>query len=1352
MSHKTDGVTVTSDHFLRDVRRFSQQIISLTAFLLTTGLLNHSPVSGGEPAAAQTQEARPAATDSPEAGGVNAPWRVDRNLQQLLRRADAFAAEDRFEEAIALWQEALNHADRATFTTASQTNQSMLGAGESQRKILYGTFQPIRREIESRLANLPDSGTRLYRLQANTEAKVLLDSADEFANSQADRFVTQRFFLSDLGDDALWRSAARAFDRQDFVRASRMMDRILNEHPRNSIPRDWLLLRKTIAETRLSEFSKAETSWAAFQTIENNQIPSAIRQAVERDLRAQMEQSVIQPRSAFDASPILTGKPVTEAWTYTFDQAMTVKASGSTEQGELSYHELLEHWQENGWRPAVDLVSRDGRLYFYGIEHVTCCDAETGRFLWHTTHGNEYAFDLQSRAYGNAAGERDRVRPKDLASIRLFGDRVHPMLTVANGRLYCLEGRVLDIGKHSSGGDSPYDQTDAGRSRLGPISLTAYDATTGKLKWSRQATEAVRTEDNATLPSGFLGAPVANGDQLFVPVSRSGEIVMLALDAASGDTIWQTTLCDEPATGAVPWSPVGLSVEGGDLYVATGVGLVFALDVQSGQMHWATRYDRMGIRKANAGGRPQASDWLPEIDGWETDQLLADGSTLIVLPSDFGRLIALDRRTGTLKWDSPRSTDARRLQPILQSGFESAGQNYRQAADEDRRAAEYLIGQTQSALYVGGQRVVRCYGIHSGKLMWETPLDNACGRGVIVNDSLYVPDGRAIRQLDPITGNQISRTTFQSATDEPVGNLASDGRQLFMVGCERVLSVIELDEKLQRLRQEVLAGDPASSLLRMKLNARQGDLDQAVSDLRIVESLLQEQAGPMAARQAVIEGLIELDLANSRPELTLQWLADSYRVAIAETTSKARKNSQSRGDESISDSRPRGVLETALAAIARSAQDSDTHIQYASVDEETIEPHASDSLYLILQNAWLWRLAKLEDAAARTVAKIVGENSASYLFDSLADPNPLTRRIAIAGLEQLRSPKVTMSLKYALEDPADSVRLRSAVALLNRGDQESLRTLISLLDSSELSTRRRAIEALRSATSQQFGYNHETVGEADHAAIEQWHDWLNQTGLAADLNLPVRVDNAPLGRLLVTNNKLQRLREIDDSGEEIWSQNNVKNVWSCRGFANGHRVITTTTNPRAVIEYGADGKEIWKKSDLPGTPFSAVRLANGHILVACNNKKVYEFRRDETVARTIELPGIPHWVSRLENGNTLVALTGAGSTPGEVREIDPQGTIVWQVATFRNPVSVQRLANGNTLVADSSTRLIQEFDANEKSIWVHRWQGTQRLNCVTRIPGGKTLVADDEGVAEIDLRGRVTRQIQESGIRCLDQF
>ena len=44
-----------------------------------------------------------------------------------------------------------------------------------------------------------------------------------------------------------------------------------------------------------------------------------------------------------------------------------------------------------------------------------------------------------------------------------------------------------------------------------------------------------------------------------------------------------------------------------------------------------------------------------EFDGWSVDTIIPASNALIVAPSDFNQLMAFDRRTGKLLWESARS-------------------------------------------------------------------------------------------------------------------------------------------------------------------------------------------------------------------------------------------------------------------------------------------------------------------------------------------------------------------------------------------------------------------------------------------------------------------------------------------------------------------------------------------------------------------------------------------------------------------------------------------------------------------------------------------------------------------------
>jgi len=154
---------------------------------------------------------------------------------------------------------------------------------------------------------------------------------------------------------------------------------------------------------------------------------------------------------------------------------------------------------------------------------------------------------------------------------------------------------------------------------FGDIHANVYaaDAATGKLIWKTRADE--HSEARIT------GAPALSGNRLFVPVSSSEEVSaadplyeccqfrgsVLALDAATGKTVWRTYTIPEAArpsrknkvgtqlwapSGAAVWSAPTLDLKRHVLYVATGdaysdppaatTDAILALDMESGKILW----------------------------------------------------------------------------------------------------------------------------------------------------------------------------------------------------------------------------------------------------------------------------------------------------------------------------------------------------------------------------------------------------------------------------------------------------------------------------------------------------------------------------------------------------------------------------------------------------------------------------------------------------------------------------------------------------------------------------------------------------------------------------------------------
>jgi outer membrane protein assembly factor BamB len=133
-----------------------------------------------------------------------------------------------------------------------------------------------------------------------------------------------------------------------------------------------------------------------------------------------------------------------------------------------------------------------------------------------------------------------------------------------------------------------------------------------------------------------------------------------------------------------------------------------------------------------------------------------------------------------------------------------------------------------------------------------------------------------------------------------------------------------------------------------------------------------------------------------------------------------------------------------------------------------------------------------------------------------------------------------------------------------------------------------------------------------------------------------------------------------------------------------------------VVEYSADGKEIWS---VPApSAWAAVRLKNGNTLISGNQAGyVREVNpKGETVWEVgkNDLPGVPLFtvqeVSRLSNGNTLINNWSGGlakelvQTGVQLIEVTPAKKVVWALKDWK------------TLGPASSTQLLDEPGVPEK--------------------------------------------------------
>ena len=197
-------------------------------------------------------------------------------------------------------------------------------------------------------------------------------------------------------------------------------------------------------------------------------------------------------------------------------------------------------------------------------------------------------------------------------------------------------------------------------------------------------------------------------------------------------------------------------------------------------------------------------------------------------------------------------------------------------------------------------------------------------------------------------------------------------------------------------------------------------------------------------------------------------------------------------------------------------------------------------------------------------------------------------------------------------------------------------------------------------------------------------------------------DNAKITHAFLTTGGETYLQDGD--GKVLWSfPKSTRDGWV---LPNGNLLlaVSRSNDGGSVVEVTREGKTVFEFKGTQSEVNTVQALENGNILLteAGDKPRLLEVTREGKIAVEVPIQAQikdHHLQSRmarkLSNGNYLVPQL----LDKVVREYQPDGKIVWEVATPNWPFTAIRLENGNTLINCTIGNLTIEVDKDGKTVW-----------------------------------------------------
>lgn len=228
--------------------------------------------------------------------------------------------------------------------------------------------------------------------------------------------------------------------------------------------------------------------------------------------------------------------------------------------------------------------------------------------------------------------------------------------------------------------------------------------------------------------AGYSGPAIVD-ERLFILGSRDGKSQLLAIDANKGQEVWAVPIDEEFENDWGDGPRNTPAVDDGHVYALSAGGTLICVRAEDGKELWRVTMQSLGGSVPNWGF---------------AESVLVDGDKLLCTPGgEQGAIVALDKRSGEIIWQSKELTDKAHYSSIVRGEFHGKPQ-YVQLLEKR------LVG----------------VGVDDGKLLWEVPWGGSVAvipTPIVRGNQVFATSGYGAGcMLVEIDSSNVPKTIYQN--------------------------------------------------------------------------------------------------------------------------------------------------------------------------------------------------------------------------------------------------------------------------------------------------------------------------------------------------------------------------------------------------------------------------------------------------------------------------------------------------------------------------------------------------------------------------------------------------------------